>query len=186
LSTNKPKAVQVGDPIIRSRLIDVVLSELSTLEIRECIERMRLVNDAMQGVGISANQVGYSYRISLIHVKKTKNRPYNHESVERIMVNPKIIATPPAQEYMWEGCLSVAEAGLFCKVKRYKRVKIEYYDLSGDRVETMLDGLEAHIAQHELGHLDGRIFLDEEIDPSSFMSAVEYRKMRKQQRSKKL
>ena len=186
MRTTKLTAVQVGDPLLRSTLKAVKLGELSSVEIQECIERMRQVNDAMQGVGISANQVGYGYRISLIHVKKTKNRPDSNESKELLLINPKIIATPPAHEYMWEGCLSVAEAGLFCMVKRYKRVKVEYYNLNGERVETMLDGLEAHIAQHELGHLNGRIFLDEDIDTTTFMSAVEYRKMRKKEKSKKL
>lgn len=172
-------ARQVGDPIIRQILRKVSLSELTSKKFLDCVMRMREVNDEMNGVGISANQVGYDMRVSLMHLKATKFRPEQIDAGEKIMINPVIVKSSEATEYMWEGCLSVAEAGIFCKVKRSKRVTVEYMNLNGEKIVEKLDGMYAHIAQHEISHLDGGIFLDLEIDNKTFMSASEYIKMRK-------
>lgn len=172
-------AVQVGDPVIRKVLSTVSISGLDSPLLIDCIRKMRIVNDTMNGVGISANQVGYDMRVSLMHVKATKFRPEQIDAGEKIMINPVIVKSSEATEFMWEGCLSVAEAGIFCKVKRSKRVTVEYMNVNGEKIVEKLDGMYAHIAQHEISHLDGGIFLDLEIDNKTFMSASEYIKMRK-------
>jgi len=105
--------------------------------------------------------------------------------LKRVMINPEIINLPPASKYMCEGCLSVAHAGLFVPVMRHNRVKVRYFTPEGSEVIEMLDGLEAHIAQHEIDHLDGIIFLDKDLDASKFMSTEEYVLMRKQEREAK-
>lgn len=182
---DKLNALQVGNPLIRCTLKKVNIKNISKKEVLDCIEKMRSINDAMEGVGISANQVGYDLRISLIHVKATKFRPDSDSSPEKIMINPEIVRLKGKEEYMWEGCLSVAEAGLFCKVKRYTKVSVKYWNLLGEKVEEELSGFMAHIAQHEIAHLDGQIFLDLDVDKDTFMSAKEYIAMRRKAKSKK-
>jgi peptide deformylase len=179
------KAVQVGSPIIRKKLKLVSKADLGSKELMDCLSAMRSVNDGMQGVGISANQVGYDMRVSLIHVKPTKFRPDSVGSSEKIMINPVIEDLIGKSEYMWEGCLSVAEAGIFCKVNRYKHARVKYMSLNGVLITEELTGFTAHIAQHEIAHLDGQIFLDVEHDKSTYMSASEYIAMRKSMKDKK-
>lgn len=173
------KARQVGDPIIRKKLRVVTVKDLKSSELLGCVALMRKINDEMNGVGISANQVGYDMRISLLHVKATKFRPDQVDAGEKVMINPVIVRASDATDFMWEGCLSVAEAGIFCKVKRNKRITVEYMNLKGEKIVEKLDGMYAHIAQHEISHLDGNIFLDLELDKTTFMSASEYIIMRK-------
>lgn len=185
MSTQDDGAVQVGNPIIRKVLKRVSAEKLSSQEVADCIERMRTINASMDGVGISANQVGYDLRISLVHVKATSRRPGVKETNERIMINPEFVSMPPASTYMWEGCLSVAHAGIFVPVMRHKRVKVRYVTPEGQEVVAMLDGLEAHVAQHEIDHLDGIIFLDKDIDRQRFMSTDEYVAMRLEERRQK-
>ena len=179
-------ATQVGNPILRKSLKIVTKKALLSPSVLDCLASMRSVNNAMKGVGISANQVGYNLRISLIHIKKTNNRPDAKVSPERIMFNPKIIHYPPASEYMWEGCLSVAHADLFVPVLRHKRVKLQYMNIDGVVVEVTLRGLEAHVAQHEVDHLHGVVFLDRDIDKTRYMSSDEYRSMRKKEKERRL
>jgi peptide deformylase len=178
-------AVQVGNELIRRSLKHVTKSDLGSPLVRECIAKMRSVNDEMSGVGISANQVGYDLRISLIHIKATKFRPDSAASTEKIMINPEITELGGKIEPMWEGCLSVAEAGIFCKVKRHTKVVARYTNTEGIEITEELSGFTAHIAQHEIAHLDGQVFLDLDVDKYTFMSASEYIAMRTAERAKK-
>jgi peptide deformylase len=171
-------ARQVGDPIIRKILADVGMEQIDSNEVRECIEKMKAVNEQMKGVGISANQVGYDMRICVIHIQASANRTDVKPSKPLVMINPEIIENIGQKELMWEGCLSVAEAGIFAQIPRYKSVMIKYLSPAGAQKTRTLTDLQAQIAQHELDHLDGRILLDHDYDTSTLMSASEYRKVK--------
>ena len=78
---------------------------------------------------------------------------------------------------MWEGCIScgTGDDTLFAQVPRYERVKLRWLDERGELHEEVIDGFVAHVAQHEVDHLSGLMFLDRVEDTQTYMMADEYR-----------
>jgi len=113
------------------------------------------------GVGLAANQVGILKRIFVIDVE-FKIEELNTEKVVKnkkpvVIINPKIIYREGTQVYS-EGCLSIP--GFFAEVKRAEKLKLQYWDLDGKTRELHAEGLFAVAIQHELDHLEGRLFID--------------------------
>lgn len=102
----------------------------------------------LQGLGLSANQVGINKRICVI----------NMGDKNWIMFNPKIVWKSEELSTFSEGCLSYP--GLFLKVKRSKSIKVQFQAMNGQWVEQQVDGLTAVCIQHELDHLDGIRYTD--------------------------
>ncbi|CAI8807865.1 peptide deformylase [Methylocaldum szegediense] len=123
-------------------------------EVDESIKR--LVDDmfetmyAAPGVGLAATQVNVQKRIVVIDVSEEKNNPV-------CLINPEIVEKSGSEE-MDEGCLSVP--GVFEKVTRAETVKVRALDRNGDAFELEADGLLAVCIQHEIDHLDGKLFVD--------------------------
>ncbi len=102
------------------------------------------------GIGLAATQVNILQQIAVIDVSEDKNEP-------RCLINPKIIERD-GEEEMREGCLSVPE--VFAHIKRAERVTVEFLDLDGQASTLEADGLLAVCIQHEMDHLQGRLFID--------------------------
>jgi len=100
------------------------------------------------GLGLSANQCGYSYRVFVMGA--------GDEFIS--CFNPKILASSVEESMIAEGCLSFPMLAL--KVSRPKEIQVEYYDWNGEKHETTFSGMTAHIFQHELDHLDGICYTD--------------------------
>lgn len=103
------------------------------------------------GVGLAAPQVGHSIRLVVVDVSENKDSLLT-------LVNPEIIAKSKEMELGEEGCLSLP--GIYEKVTRYSEVTVRYTDLTGQQQEKHADGLLAICLQHELDHLDGKVFVD--------------------------
>ncbi|MCB0825274.1 MAG: peptide deformylase [Armatimonadetes bacterium] len=106
------------------------------------------------GVGLAAPQIGISERLIVIQPDR---KPI-------VMVNPKIIAQE-GSEIGEEGCLSIP--ALYGDVERAAKVTVEAFDIKGRGYTYELEGYGARIAQHEIDHLDGILFIDK-ADPSTF------------------
>ena len=102
------------------------------------------------GIGLAATQVNILQQIAVIDVSEDKDEP-------RCLINPKIIERD-GEEEMREGCLSVPE--VFAHIKRAERVTVEFLDLDGQPCTLEADGLLAVCIQHEIDHLQGRLFID--------------------------
>ncbi len=102
------------------------------------------------GIGLAATQVNILQQIAVIDVSEDKNEP-------RCLINPKIIGRD-GEEEMREGCLSVPE--VFAHIKRAERVTVEFLDLEGQPGTLEAGGLLAVCIQHEIDHLQGRLFID--------------------------
>jgi peptide deformylase len=76
----------------------------------------------------------------------------------------------------YEGCGSVASAQLFASIPRSKSLVIEAYNEKMEKFKLEASGLLARVIQHEIDHLDGKVFLDRLTDPKSLMSRNEYLK----------
>jgi peptide deformylase len=103
-----------------------------------------------KGVGLAATQVNVQQRIVVIDVSEEKDKPL-------CLINPEIIAKEGVEESE-EGCLSVP--GFFEKVKRAERIKVKALDKEGKPIEFEASALLAVCVQHELDHLEGKLFVD--------------------------
>lgn len=114
------------------------------------IEFAKLLTQKMlefDGIGLSANQLGYPYRCFAI-----KSNPII------VMYNPKIVDVSEKNVYLEEGCLTYP--GLSVKIKRPEMIRIRFTLPNGEIVTEKYSGLTARIIQHEMEHMDGKIFYD--------------------------
>lgn len=114
--------------------------------VREMLEAMR----EARGVGLAANQVGRAVRLIVIG-------SFEEEGEERVLINP-VIKNQKGKTVEEEACLSVP--GVNGKVRRAGRVLVEAEDLQGRKQEIEAEGILARVLQHEIDHLDGRLFVD--------------------------
>ena len=135
------------DPRLRTKAGPV---EQVTDEIRELAENMLETMYAAPGVGLAATQVNVHKRLLVIDVSEEKNQPL-------VFINPEIISEQGREE-MEEGCLSVP--GFFETVSRAERVSVKALDQNGETFELEADELLAVCIQHEIDHLDGKLFVD--------------------------
>lgn len=102
------------------------------------------------GIGLAATQVNIQQRIVVIDVSEDRDKPV-------IMINPKVIASEGIEQ-MQEGCLSVP--GYYDDVERAENIKYSYLTVAGEKIEEYADGLLSVCIQHEIDHLDGKLFID--------------------------
>jgi peptide deformylase len=102
------------------------------------------------GIGLAATQVDVHRRLIVIDVSEMKNELL-------VLINPEIVADE-GEQLGEEGCLSVP--GIFDKVERAERVTVRYLDLEGQERTLTADGLLAVCIQHEMDHLQGKVFVD--------------------------
>lgn len=166
---------QVGNPIIRkkSKRITTVVSPKIKKIIKDLIDTMRFANL----VGISAPQIGHNLRIFVTEIRTTTLRKTNEVDKLRVYINPRIIDASKKRVAGYEGCGSVASAGIFGKVSRPNKITIEAVDEKNKRFVFTARGLLSRVIQHEIDHLDGVIFLDKVSDNMSLMSREEYLKV---------
>jgi peptide deformylase len=102
------------------------------------------------GVGLAAPQVGVSKRMATVDISEERNKPF-------VIINPEIIEQK-GEELMKAGCLSIP--GTYDKVPRATFVKVRAQDVNGQFFEIEGDGLLAHCLQHEIDHLNGKLYID--------------------------
>lgn len=116
----------------------------------------RLIDDMLEtmyaapGIGLAATQVNVQQRLLVIDISEEKNAPL-------CLINPELIDKQGAEE-MDEGCLSVP--GVFEKVTRAEKIKARAVDRAGNAFELEAEGLLAVCIQHEMDHLEGKLFVD--------------------------
>ncbi|MEN8893748.1 peptide deformylase [Planktotalea arctica] len=109
---------------------------------------------AAPGIGLAAPQVGVLERMIVLDcVKEDGAKPE-----PLVMVNPRVIAASEDTNIYDEGCLSIPDQ--YAEVTRPADVRIEWLDLDGTLQERDMDGLWATCVQHEIDHLDGKLFID--------------------------
>ena len=123
-----------------------VVDEAISLLIKDMAETMY----AAPGIGLAATQVDALWRIVVIDNSAT------HDQL-RVFINPEIVARSGVSDFE-EGCLSVP--GIYEKVPRADRITVRALDAQGQHFELEADGLLAVCIQHEMDHLDGKVFVD--------------------------
>lgn len=136
------KLIYWPNPILKQ------VSEPTKVQIQSVFDDMYAIMKAHNGVGLSAIQVGLPMRFFILDVGAGME----------VFVNPKIESTSGELIPMREGCLSLP--GWYEDVKRYPQVTVSYDDGEWKRQSSTYDGLRAHAVQHEMEHLDGKMFVD--------------------------
>jgi len=139
--------LEYPDPRLRTKALPV---EAVDAELRDLIDDMLETMYAARGVGLAATQVNVHRRLLVADVSEDRNEP-------RVFVNPEILSRE-GRETTQEGCLSVP--GYYDDVERAARIRVRAQDRDGKPFEVDLDGLLAVCVQHEIDHLDGRLFVD--------------------------
>ena len=138
-------------------------------KIRRLIKDMADTMYAAPGVGMAATQVDVHQRVIIIDISET------HDQL-KVFINPQIIASSGTSDCE-EGCLSVP--GIFEKVPRAERITVRALGAQGKPFELAADGLLAVCIQHEMDHLEGKVFVE-------YLSRLKQRrilaKLKKQQR----
>jgi peptide deformylase len=134
----------LGDPILRERTAP---TPAVTEDVRVLVENMFETMYAAEGIGLAAPQVGRSERVFVMDVDENP----------LTLINPEIVQKE-GSERAEEGCLSIPE--IFGDVERATRVVARAIDLEGKPFEVEMTGLAARCIQHELDHLDGKLFID--------------------------
>ncbi len=119
--------------------------------IRRLVADMAETMYAAPGIGLAATQVNVHERVVVIDVSET------HDQL-RVFINPEIVAHSDTLQCYEEGCLSVP--GIYDKVERPDAVTVQALDLDGKPFTLEADGLLAVCIQHEIDHLDGKLFVE--------------------------
>jgi len=131
-------------------------------DVRQLVDDMFETMYAAPGIGLAATQVDVAQRIVVIDVSDDNSQPL-------CLINPEILEKQ-GEEQMDEGCLSVP--GVFETVTRADRVRVRALDRDGAPFELEVDGLLAVCIQHEIDHLDGKLFVD-------YLSSLKRQRIRK-------
>jgi peptide deformylase len=121
------------------------------LRVKKIVADMAETMYEAPGVGLAATQVDIHERIVVIDVSDEQNEL-------RVFINPEIIWSSPEKKSWREGCLSVPD--FYDEVERPAQVKVRALDLDGKEFEIDADGLLAVCLQHEMDHLQGKVFVE--------------------------
>lgn len=144
--------VTLPDPLLRAKSapverIDEPLHKL----VRDMLETMY----AAPGIGLAAVQVGLPRRLLVVDTAKGDDEPRSPIA----MINPEIVTIiGDGMRIHEEGCLSIPD--VYAEIERPNAVRVRYTDEHGASVERLCEGLLATVVQHEIDHLDGRLFID--------------------------
>ena len=151
--------LQYPDPRLRLRAAPVATVDAG---VRELIDNMAETMYYAPGIGLAAIQVGVANRVVVIDISQARNDL-------KAFVNPEIVARE-GDAVMDEGCLSVP--GVYEPVARAQKIRVRALDRDGQPFELEADGLLAVCIQHEIDHLDGKVFVD-------YLSRLKQQRIRK-------
>ncbi|HEV3120396.1 MAG TPA: peptide deformylase [Isosphaeraceae bacterium] len=144
------KIVTYPHPALRFDAVPVAqIDDAMRSTVREMFDLMYAAN----GIGLAANQVALPFRFFVLNLSADREQ----KDKEQVFINPEIVKRHSSIEEE-EGCLSLP--GLYAKVHRARKIKVQAYDLEGNPTEIHADDLFARAVQHETDHLSGRLFID--------------------------
>jgi peptide deformylase len=139
--------LEIPDPRLRTVAKPV---ESFDADLAQLVDDMLETMYGARGIGLAATQVDVHSRLLVLDVSPEQDTP-------RVYINPEILESEGI-ETCEEGCLSVP--GIFADVSRAERVRVRARDRDGTEFEEWLDGLHAVCLQHEIDHLNGKLFVD--------------------------
>jgi len=143
----KLRILEFPDPRLRKKAAPI---EVVDDPLRQLIDDMFETMYEAPGIGLAATQVDVHRRLLVADVSQEKDEPH-------VLINAEILEKD-GSEVTEEGCLSVP--GYYEEVERAEHVKVRYLDRDGNEQESEFEGLLAVCVQHEMDHLEGKLFVD--------------------------
>ena len=142
--------LEFPDPRLRTKAAQVDAAQVASPEFQTLVDDMFETMYEAPGIGLAASQVDRHLRFMVIDVSEGKDAPM-------VFINPEIARRDGERVYQ-EGCLSVP--GIYADVTRADSIVVKYMDRQGQVQEMAAEGLLATCIQHEMDHLDGKLFVD--------------------------
>ena len=142
--------LEFPDPRLRTQGALVDPAEVTTPAFQTLLDDMFETMYDAPGIGLAAAQVDVHKRFMVIDLTEDRSNPL-------VFINPKIVAEEGGKVYQ-EGCLSVP--GIYADVTRADKITVQFLDRHAQPQELTTDGLLAVCVQHEMDHLDGKLFID--------------------------
>jgi len=161
------KICEVGNPVLRKVARSLSAEEIRSNDIQTLISYMRDTMRDARGVGLAAPQIGESLQIAVIEDKAEYQKTLTPEQLSErqrvcvdfhVIINPQIELLAPADLSFHEGCLSIPR--LMAMVARSSSVRVTCVDEHGEQRVIDATGWYARILQHEIDHLQGRLYTD--------------------------
>jgi peptide deformylase len=176
----KLKLHQVGEPVLRQVAQSLTIAEIRSASIQQLIEFMRETMRDAPGVGLAAPQVGLPLQLAVIEDRPEYVSVLPEEILAererapvpfQVIINPKLTIVEETPLEFFEGCLSLK--GFQALVARARVVRVECLNERGKPTVIEACGWHARILQHEIDHLQGKLYIDRMV-PRSFMSSENY------------
>ena len=168
------RIAQIGHPVLRTPTRTLTREELKTDEIQDFLDDLVETMREANGAGLAANQVYQSLRICAVEVRENLRYPYRPNIPLTILVNPVLTPVGDAMFTNYEGCLSVPD--LRGQVRRYCEIDVQAWDRNGKAISTVVKGMTAATYQHEVDHLEGKLYLDRIEDPTSIVTLENFQR----------
>jgi len=155
----------IGHPVLREPARAINREELASPEMQALIDDLIETMREALGAGLAANQVYEPVRICVMEVGENPRYPYKPKIPLTILVNPHLVPVGEERFSNYEGCLSVPDLrGL---VERPVELRLRAWDRDGNDIDRVVKGLTAGTFQHEVDHLEGRLFVDRVTDATT-------------------
>ncbi|ADV26094.1 peptide deformylase [Pseudoxanthomonas suwonensis 11-1] len=142
--------LEFPDPRLRTKAAQVEPAQVTTPGFQRLVDDMFETMYEAPGIGLAATQVDQHLRFMVIDTSEDKSAPM-------VFINPEIVQSQGGRVYQ-EGCLSVP--GIYADVTRADTIVVRFLDREGRQQELAADGLLATCIQHEMDHLEGKLFVD--------------------------
>ena len=147
LKMGDARLLRIAEPIVA----------FDTTELHSLIADMRETMAAVNGAGLAAPQIGINLQLVIFGGTEVNPRYPDRPLIPiTVLLNPVIIPIDDAEEFDWEGCLSVP--GLRGEVPRWARIRYTGFDEFGQTIDRTVDGFHARVVQHECDHLIGKLY----------------------------
>ncbi len=166
------KIATLGHPVLREVARKLTREELASPKVQAFIDDLVETMHDANGAGLAANQVYEPIRVCAIEVRNNPRYPYKPNFPLTVLVNPDVSPTTDDTFMNYEGCLSVPN--LRGEVRRFTGVKVRAWDRHGKDIELDIKGLTAGTFQHEVDHLDGKVFLDRVEDTRTLATWADF------------
>ncbi len=179
------KVVSVGDPVLRKKARLLTSEEIRSKTIQDLIAYMRDTMRDSPGVGLAAPQVGESLQLAVIEDKADYHKNLSEADLKarerkpvsfHVIINPEIELLTPSDIAFHEGCLSLP--GFMAVVPRARKVRVTCLDEHGKPRTIEASGWYARILQHEIDHLQGRVYIDR-MQSETFATLENYQRHQK-------
>ena len=142
--------LEFPDPRLRTKALPLDAARIAAPDFQQLLDDMFETMYAAPGIGLAASQVDVHRRFMVMDISDEKDAPL-------VFINPQITARAGEQVYQ-EGCLSVP--GIYADVTRANAITVQAIGRDGQPFELQSEGLLAVCVQHEIDHLDGKLFVD--------------------------